>query len=166
MLDDERCRAADHRRGHAGSAQPEIGLVERRLATCRLIAILKSPHRHVWILNIERASRSPQRNHAVARSNQVRFCNMVKERRPFGAKAGSFGEETAAYAAGIIGPHCYYERIICGRRDRSVTLCAIAVVAPRVACRNNYNDSGSPRRFHCLTKRIERVGLIDLASQR
>src|SRR5207253_7252571 len=57
-------------------------------------------------------------------------------------------------------------RIVAWSGDSAVTFRARAVVAALVASRSNDDNARAPCSLNCLTKRINRVALVDLAAKR
>ena len=145
---DQQCRGAtDHRSGHAGPTELQIG-VGAGIASGRLI--LRQRNAVVRILIAYPLPRRVDRDHAIARGNQVRLDDVIDRRWTFGAVAGNFVVYTQH------GVH----------RLRGISLRACRIVATVVAGGDDDHDSGPPGAFDGLAQRIELVALVDRMAQR
>src|SRR5262249_28328578 len=107
--------AGNDRRRHAGAAQTEVAVADRRglarAAWSRDVAERNLRTRqepgdfHRLVLQVERAALSEQRDHAVARSNDVRLHHVVDQGRTLRAVAGNLVVQTGRSVTSIGRAH-------------------------------------------------------------
>ena len=156
LLQHQRHRARNCRRGHAGATQAEIsrsgGIGGRR--------IIRLGNRVAGIQTLQRRTGREQRDHQVTRGDHVRLHGQVDIAGPFRAVTG---DQIVTAGIGLKRLHAANRDgpgAVSRRQDRGIT------VASQVACRRYHDNPVFPCRFHRLTEWIPIAALINRAAQR